>query len=224
MTSGMKRREAALALAAAGLACSAPGAQAQGGPVEGRQYARLAQPLPGEPGKIEVIEFFFYRCPHCYAFDPLLEAWVHQLPADVSFRRVPVGGIKLLQLHQRMFYALQAMNALTPQVHSGIFNAIHQGGLELDDEASIVTLMGRLGVDTAKFKSAFNAFAIQTKMAQGLKLAELGGVETVPALVIGGRYRTSPSSAGTPGQSEQEHGRQALAVADFLIKLSRGKG
>lgn len=217
----MKRRDAAFALAAAGLI---PAAWAQGGPVEGRQYARLGQPLPGEPGKIEVIEFFFYRCPHCYAFDPLLEAWVHQLPPDVSFRRVPVGGIKVLQLHQRMFYTLQAMNALTPQVHSGIFNAIHQGGAELDDEAAIVALMGRLGVDTAKFKSTFNSFAIAPKLAQGQKLAELGGVETVPALVIGGRFRTSPSSAGTPGQNEHVQGQQALAVADFLIKLSRGKG
>ncbi len=217
----MKRRDAALALAAAGLA---PLASAQGGPVGGRQYARLAQPLPGEPGKVEVVEFFFYRCPHCFAFDPLLEAWVHQLPADVSFRRVPVGGQKLLQLHQRMFYTLQAMGALTPQVHSGIFNAIHRSGVELDDEAAVTAMMGRLGVDTARFKSTFNSFAIAPKMAQGLKLAELAGVETVPALVIGGRYRTSPSSAGTPGQSEQVQGQQALAVADFLVKLSRGKG
>lgn len=217
----MKRRDAALALAAAGLAPLAP---AQGGPVEGRQYARLAQPLPGEPGKVEVVEFFFYRCPHCFAFDPLLEAWVHQLPADVSFRRVPVGGQKLLQLHQRMFYTLQAMGALTPQVHSGIFNAIHRSGAELDDEAAVTALMGRLGVDVARFKSTFNSFSIPPKMAQGLKLAELAGVETVPALVIGGRYRTSPGSAGTPGQSEQAQGQQALAVADFLVKLSRGKG
>ncbi|HEV6968805.1 thiol:disulfide interchange protein DsbA/DsbL [Roseateles sp.] len=217
----MRRRDAALTLAAAAWL---PSARAQGGPVEGRQYARLTQPLPGEPGKVEVVEFFFYLCPHCFAFDPLLEAWVHQLPADVSFRRVPLGGTKMHQLHQRMFYTLQAMNALTPQVHSGIFNAIHRDRVELADEASIVALMGRLGVDTAKFKSTFNSFAIAPKMAQGPKLAELAGVETVPALVIGGRYRTSPSSAGTPGQSEQVHGQQAIAVADFLVKLSRGKG
>lgn len=217
----MRRRDATLALAAAGLA---PATWAQGGPVEGRQYARLGQSLPGEPGKIEVIEFFFYRCPHCNAFDPLLEAWVQQLPADVSFRRVPVGGQKILQLHQRMFYALQAMGALTPQVHSGIFNAIHRGGMDLDDEASIVKLVGTLGVDAARFKATFHAFAIDSKLAQGARLAELAGVEGVPALVIGGRYRTGPGQAGTPGQSELVHGQQALAVADFLIKLSRGKG
>lgn len=217
----MKRRDAALALAAAGLM---PAARAQGGPAEGRQYARLAQGLPGEPGKVEVIEFFFYRCPHCYAFDPLLEAWVHQLPADVTFRRVPVGAQKMLQLHQRMFYTLQAMGALTPAVHSGIFNAFHRGGVDVEDEAAAVALVGRLGVDTARFKTTFHSFAIEPKIAQGNKLAELCGVETVPALVVGGRFRTGPSQAGTPGQSEAAQGQQALAVADFLVKLSRGKG
>ena len=218
----MRRRDAAVALAAAGLA--SPAAWAQGGPVEGKQYVRLSQTLPGEPGKIEVIEFFFYRCPHCYALDPLLEAWVHQLPADVSFRRVPVGAQKMLQLHQRMFYTLQAMGALTPQVHSGIFNAFHRGGVDVEDEAAATALVGRLGVDTAKFKATFHSFAIDPKIAQGNKLAELSGVENVPSLVVGGRYRTSPGSAGTPGQSETVQGQQALAVADFLIKLSRGKG
>jgi thiol:disulfide interchange protein DsbA len=149
---------------------------------------------------------------------------VQQLPADVSFRRVPVGQQKILQLHQRMFYTLQAMGALSPQVHSGIFNAIHRGGVELDDEAAMAALMGKLGVDTAKFKATFNSFAIPSKLAQGQKLAEACGVESVPALVVGGRWRTSPSMAGAPGQSEQQDGQQALAVADFLIKLSRGKG
>jgi len=214
----MKRRDLTLALAAAGLV---PQAWAQGGPVEGKHYARLGQALPGTPGKIEVIEFFYYRCPHCNAFDPGLEAWVHQLPADVAFRRVPVGANKLLQLHQRMFYTLQAMNALTPAVHSGIFNAIHRGGADLEDEAAIVKLMGSLGVDGARFKQTFHSFAIDPKIAQGNKLAELCGVESVPALVVAGRWRTSPAMAGTPGQTEVANGQQALAVADALLKMAR---
>lgn len=214
----MTRRDATAALVAASLA---PAALAQGGPVEGRHYARLGQALPGAPGKIEVIEFFFYKCPHCNAFDPLLEAWVHQLPADVSFRRVPVGAQLVLKLHQRMFYALEAMGALTPAVHSGIFNAFHRGGVEADDEAAIVALVGRLGVDGAKFRQTFNSFGIQAKVQQGMKLAELAGADSVPALVVGGRWRTGPSLAGTPGQSEAVQGQQALAVADFLVKMAR---
>lgn len=214
----MKRRTATQALVAA---CVAPAALAQGRPVEGRQYARLGQALPGTAGKIEVIEFFFYMCPHCNAFDPLLEAWVHQLPADVSFRRVPVGVTLMHKLHQRMFYALEAMGALTPQVHAGIFNAFHRAGIEANDEAAIVALVGKLGVDTAKFKAAFNAFGIQARLGQGAALAQAAGIDTVPALVVAGRWRTSPSMAGTPGQSEAVQGQQALAVADFLVKQAR---
>lgn len=214
----MKRRHATAALVAAGLA---PLAQAQGGPVEGRQYVRLGQSLPTTAGKIDVVEFFFYMCPHCNAFDPGLEAWVHQLPADVSFRRVPVGVTLMHKLHQRMFYALDAIGALTPQVHAGIFNAFHRAGVEATDEAAIVGLVGKLGVDTAKFKAAFNAFGVQAKVNQGLALAQAAGVDTVPALVVAGRWRTSPALAGTPGQSEVAQGQQALAVADFLIKQAR---
>ncbi len=214
----MRRRDAAFALAAAGLG---PAALAQGGPVEGRQYMRLPQPLAATPGRVEVIEFFFYRCPHCFAFDPQLEAWVQRLPADVRFRRVPVGAPALLKLHQRMFYALEATGSLTPAVHGGIFDALHRQRLEVNDEAAVVALVTRLGVDGAKFKSAFNSFGVQTKIAQGGQLASACGVETVPALVIGGRFRTGPGDAGTPGTSEAAQGQQALAVADFLIKLSR---
>lgn len=218
----MKRRDATLALAATSLIGSA--AHAQGGPVEGRHYQRLSQPLPGTPGKVEVIEFFFYKCPHCNAFDPLLEPWTHQLPADVTFRRVPVGQQAMLKLHQRMFYALEAMGALTPAVHSGIFNAFHRLNIDANDEAGVVALVGKLGVDQAKFKQAFASFGVQAKVAQGQKLAEQSGAESVPMLVIGGRYRTGPGMAGTPNQSELVNGQEALVVADFLIKLSRGKG
>ena len=214
----MKRRHATAALIAAGLS---PLARAQGGPVEGRHYTRLGQTLPTAAGKIEVVEFFFYLCPHCNAFDPLLEAWVHQLPADVSFRRVPVGMSLVQKLHQRMFYALESMGALTPQVHAGIFNAFHRAGVQANDEDAIVALVGKLGVDTAKFKAAFNAFGVQAKVNQGLKLAEVAGVDGVPALVVAGRWRTGPGMAGTPGQSEAAQGQQALAVASFLIQQAR---
>lgn len=214
----MKRRHATFALAAASLA---PAAFAQGGPVEGRHYVRLGQPLPGTPGRIEVVEFFFYRCPHCFAFDPLLEAWRQQQPADVSLRRVPVGQQAILKLHQRMFYALESMGALTPAVHSGIFDAFHREGVDASDEAAVVALVGKLGVDTARFQQAFASFAVQAKPGQGQKLAELAGADSVPTLVIGGRWRTSPSMAGSPGQSETANGQQALAVADYLIKLAR---
>lgn len=219
----MKRRDLAQLLALTALPALPGLSLAQGVPVEGKQYVRLAQPQPGPAGKIEVIEFFFYRCPHCFAFDPVLESWVRQLPADVSFRRVPVGQQAVLKLHTRMYYALEAMGQ-THATHSAIFNAIHVERQDLDDEKSIVALMTRLGQDANKFKQAFSSFGVMTKAQQALKLAEAYGVDGVPALGVGGRFRTAPSMAGSPGQPETVQGQQALVVADYLIKLSRGKG
>jgi protein dithiol oxidoreductase (disulfide-forming) len=216
----MKRRDLSTLIALSPLAGTA---LAQGAPVEGKHYARLAQPQPGTPGKVEVLEFFFYRCPHCFALDPILEAWVKQLPADVSFKRVPIGQQAVLKLHTRMYYALESMGQ-TAATHMAIFNAIHRERQDLDDEKSIVALMTRLGQDPAKFKQAFSSFGVMTKAQQAIKLADTYGVESVPALAVGGRFRTSPAMAGAPGQPEHVQGQQALAVADYLIKLSRGKG
>jgi thiol:disulfide interchange protein DsbA len=204
--------------------CALPGLTlAQGGPVEGRQYQRLGQPLPTPAGKIEVLEFFWYGCPHCFAFDPVLEAWVKTLPSDVSFRRVHVGFNAMIKLHQKLFYALEAMGK-EAEVHEAVFNAFHKERLDLSDEKSITAMVGRLGVDTAKFKDAFNSFGVQTKASQAVKLSEAYRIDGVPALGVAGRFLTSPSMAGVRGQAEISQGQQAVAVADYLVKLARNKG
>lgn len=219
----MKRRDFTSLVGLTALSAALPNlALAQGGPVEGRQYQRLNQPLPTPPGKIEVVEFFWYGCPHCYAFDPVLETWLKTLPADVSFRRVHVGFRANIKLHQRLFYALEAMGK-EAEVHDRIFAAFHRDHLHLDDEASIIALVGKLGIDPAKFKDAFNSFGVQTRSAQASKLSEDFRIDGVPALGIGGRFWTSPTLAGVPGTPEIAQGQRAVAVADFLIKLARGK-
>ena len=222
----LRRDFSAALLGASALPLLAPGsASAQGGvPAEGRQYQRLGQPLPTAPGKIEVIEFFWYGCPHCFVFDPTLEAWVKQLPADVTFRRLHVAFNAMVKLHQRLFFALEAMG-VEAQVHSGVFNAFHIQHLDLNDEASITALVGKLGVDTTKFKAAFNSFGVNTKCLQAAKLSEEYRIDGVPTLAIGGRFVTSPAmaSAGVPGLTEESLGKNAVNVADYLIKLSRNK-
>ena len=109
----MNRRHFSARLAAGGLVLTALGgtglARAQGKPVEGTHYVKLAQPVPVPPGKIEVVEFFWYGCPHCNAFEPLLETWIPRLPADVAFRRVPVAfRDEPFTSHQKIYYALEA--------------------------------------------------------------------------------------------------------------------
>jgi thiol:disulfide interchange protein DsbA len=217
----MKRRDfsALGCLAAVGL----PGlALAQGGPIEGKQFQRLTQPLAVAPGKIEVVEFFWYGCPHCFAFEPVVNAWAKQLPADVSFRRVHVGFRANIKLHQRLFFALEAMGK-EEELRARVFSAFHVERQNLDDEKAIFGLATRMGLDIAKFTAAFNSFGVQTKSAQATKLSESYRIDGVPALGIGGRFLTSPGMAGIQGQSEIQHGQQAVAVADYLIKLIRNK-
>ena len=207
----------------AGVAGIAGPAFAQGGPVEGQQFQRLPQPLPTTPGKIELIEFFWYGCPHCFVFDPTLNQWLHTLPADVSFRRLHVGFNGVIKLHQRLFFALEAMGK-EAEVHARVFNAFHIERREVNDEAAVFALVGQLGIDPAAFKQAWSSFGVQSKCLQATRLSEDYRIDGVPTLGVAGRFTTSPSMAGTRGQTEQQLGVQAVQVADYLIKLARNKG
>uniref|UniRef100_UPI00286BF704 thiol:disulfide interchange protein DsbA/DsbL n=1 Tax=Roseateles sp. TaxID=1971397 RepID=UPI00286BF704 len=137
----MKRRDfsAIFSLSATGLlAVGLPtSALAQGGPVEGKQFQRLGQPLAVAPGKIEVVEFFWYGCPHCNTFEPQLEAWAKKLPSDVVLKRVPVAFRDDFVPHQRLFYTLEAMGKLD-DLHRKVFQTIHVDKQSVDKEASIL--------------------------------------------------------------------------------------
>jgi thiol:disulfide interchange protein DsbA len=222
----MKRRDFSALFSLGAVAAVASGlpnlALAQGGPVEGKQFQRLTQPLIVTPGKIEVVEFFWYGCPHCYAFEPVVDAWAKALPADVSFRRVHVSFRANVKLHQRLFFTLEAMGK-EEELRARVFSAFHVERQSLDDEKAIFGLAARMGLDMAKFTAAFNSFSVQTKSAQATQLSESYRIDGVPALGIGGRFLTSPNMAGIPGQTEIQHGQQAVAVADYLIKLIRNK-
>ena len=216
-----QRRDFAVSLLGAGLgtvALSLPAAaQAQGGPVEGTHYVRLSTPVPtvAEAGKIEVIEFFWYGCPHCNAFEPSLEAWVKKLPADVAFRRVPVAfREEPFVAHQRIFYALEAMGQVEA-MHRKVFYAIHNDRQHLDKPAEISAFMAKNGIDGAKFLDVYNSFGVQTKARQAKQLSESYKIDGVPALGIQGRYFTSGTLAGNTDK--------ALEVTNFLLQRARSK-
>lgn len=219
----MKRRDFSALLASAPLAGAAGSALAQGGPVEGRHYQVINPALPTTPGKIEVVEFFWYGCPHCFAFEPVLEEWAKKLPADVVYRKAHVAFRANVKIHQRMFYALEALGkeAVTRQA---IFNALHLQGQTLDDAKSQAKFLSPLGVDPAKYQDAYNSFGVATKCTQAEKLSEAFRIDGVPTLGIGGRFLTSPSMAdGGQRMAEQELGQKALQIADFLIQRARNK-
>ncbi len=211
----MHRREFTTALAGAGALALGLPAAAQGGIVEGTHYVRLGQPLPvtAPAGKVDVVEFFWYGCPHCNAFEPMLEAWVKKLPEFASFRRVPVQfREEPFGTHQRIYFALEAMGQLEA-MHRKVFHAIHNERMKLDKPAEIQAFMTKNGVDGAKFIEVMNSFGVQTKARQAKQLAEAYRIDGVPALGIQGRFYTSGSLAG--GQDKM------LVVADFLIQASR---
>ena len=220
----MKRRDfSAVTLGACGLAAApalllatAP-ARAQGGvPVEGKDYRRLGTPMP-EPGngKIEVIDFFWYGCPHCNAFGPTLDAWIKQLPPDVQTKRVPVAFRESTVSQQRIYYALEDMK-LAETMHRRVFAAIHVDHLAMDQPGEIAAWMTKNGVDGTKFLEYYNSFSVQNKVRQATLLVQAYRLDGVPAIGIGGRYLTSPSMAGSP--------ERALMVANFLIEKVRAKG
>lgn len=205
----------ALGLAAAGLPLIAhPVAQAQGAPVEGKDFIKLAAPAPVQAGgKVDVVEFFWYGCPHCYAFEPALETWAKKIPTDVVFRRVPVAFTSMHETHAKMYYALEQLGALD-STHKRVFTAMHQQRMRLDKESDIAAFVATTGVDAAKFTDAFRSFGVSSKIRQSKQMVDAYRIDGVPAMGVHGRWYTAPSLVGG------DH-YKALAVVDHLIQRAR---
>lgn len=187
---------------------------AQGKPEDGREFKTLDKKVPTEAptGKVEVVEFFWYSCPHCNAFEPQLEGWVKKLPADVSFRRVPVAFRDDFVPQQRLFYTLEAMGKVD-ELHRKVFNAIHVEKQPTAKEDQILAWAEKNGLDKAKFKEVYNSFSVQAKTRKASQLQEAFQVEGVPALGIAGRWYTDGSMAGNMPR--------ALQVTDYLVAEAR---
>lgn len=214
----MKRRDFSACLAAAGLGSVAAVvpqlAHAQGQPLSDSDYVKLGNPLPTEKGKIEVVEFFWYGCQHCFAFEPELDAWQKKLPADVNFKRVPAAFREHQVMHQRIYYALEALG-LVESLHRKVFQAIHLQNQRLETEPDVLAFVTKNGVDAAKFKDALNSFAVTTKSKQASRLADGYKIDGVPTLGIHGRYFTGPGLVRSRPR--------ALEVANLLIdKVRKG--
>lgn len=190
------------------------GASALAEPAEGVEYERVQPPVATETGEqVEVLELFWYGCPHCYHLEPAIKPWIASLPEGVVFRRMPaVFGNPLWALHARAFYTAEALGVLD-QLHEPLFETINKYKNPLKDEAAIGQLFAQHGVDPAKFRSTFNSFFVDTKVRRAKALSKAYGISGVPALVINGEYRTAGAAAG--GQEEM------LQVADYLIARER---
>jgi len=190
---------------------------AQGAPSEGVDYIEVKPPQSVDsPNKIEVIEFFWYRCPHCYALEPELESWVKRLPRDVQFKRVPGILNEDWAVDARIYYALEAMGEVD-RLHRLLFDAIHQqGGVRLRGDAFgkwVADWLAKQKVDMAKYDAALHSFTVESKLRRAAQMARSYGLDGVPSLTVQGRYLVVASTSQ----------KAMLDTTDFLIGESRKK-
>ncbi|MGG1945139.1 thiol:disulfide interchange protein DsbA/DsbL [Trinickia sp. NRRL B-1857] len=200
-----------LAVIGAGVAQASPSA-----PVSGKDFTVLKTPQPVDvpAGKIEVIEFMWYGCPHCNEFDPYLEKWVKALPPDVVFKRVPVAFRDDFIPHSKLLHALNALG-LEQQLTPTIFHEIHVNKnylLTPDDQAKFLATQG---VDTKKFLAAYNSFSTQAEVNRDKQMIQDYKIDGVPTLAVQGKYETGPAATDSlPG---------TIQVLDYLVAQVRAK-
>lgn len=214
-----KSKRTLLSAAALGLAISFSGLSGAQSPKieEGFDYRILPTPQPLESkGKVEVIEFFWYGCPHCYDFEPELNVWLKRQPKDVIFRKVPVAFRDDLMPHSQLFYALEAMGK-GDALNDKVMYAMHKENKRLMTENEIADWVTTQGIDRNTFLATYRSFAVVSKARAARQMADTYRIDGVPTVVMQGRYMTSPSIAGTKAKaiSVMEHLEQKIRKDKF---------
>jgi thiol:disulfide interchange protein DsbA len=185
-------------------------------PAAGVDYTELrpVQPVEGA-GKVDVLEFFWNGCPHCYTLEPLLEQWIAKLPADVNFRRVPAVFNDTWARDAAIYYTFEALGMLE-RLHRPYFDAIHRDRLNTRDAAARNEWLQKNGVDLKRFEDAFKSFGVQSKVRRAQQLSVAYRIDGTPALAVHGRYTISAEQGRTQAGM--------LGVADYLIGVARKGG
>jgi len=158
------------------------------------QYVDVNPPQTTEPGKIEVLEFFSYGCPHCAIVEPMVADWKKSLPSDVVMYSVPVAFNAAMKPLQKLFYALEAIDRT--DLHPKVFEVIHQDKKRIFTQEAIVDWADSQGIAPAKLKAAMDSFGVNSKVQRADQLAKGYAIQGTPSLTVNGRYLTSPSEAG----------------------------
>jgi len=186
---------------------------------EGKEYLRYKQPFPVETGrKIEVIEFFSYGCPHCADLEPYMQAWIKRLPPDVQFRRIPVAFQPAWENLGRVYYTLEALGEeakLSPEV----FAAIHGNArINLAQEQKFFDWAASKGLDRKKVEDTYKSFGVAGKIGRAKQTAQTYNIQSVPTLIVDGKFLVSSSTAGT-----HERVPGALDAAIAVARAERPK-
>lgn len=171
-------------------------AHADSPPPTANTYATLEAPQPVTTGKkIELTEFFWYRCPHCYELEPAFNTWLKKLPADVQLRRVPVVFRDDWLPAAKLYYALQDVGA--EKLHGEVFDGYHLDNFNLDDEAILLDWVAKKGVDRNKFAASYRSFSTQSRAMQGGMMGRVYNLKGVPSFAVDGKYVTAESMTGS---------------------------
>ena len=162
---------------------------------EGKHYKRVDQPRTVDGDKVEVLEFFWYGCPHCYSFEPYLNKWKQSKPDNVEFVRIPATFQPLWLLHARAYYALQMLGAID-SVHPKFFSEIHNNKNYLKTVDALTKFVEQYGVDRSEFVDAMNSFTVESKVRKAQKLVTDYDLRGVPSITVNGKYLVSASMAG----------------------------
>jgi thiol:disulfide interchange protein DsbA len=193
------------------LAVAAPLASAQPSKY---QYTELKPPQPTEAqGKsVEVVEFFWYGCPHCYNLEPLIESWTKKLPPDVQFRRIPAVFNPRWAHDAAIFYTFEAMGVLD-KLHKPFFDSIHRDHLRSDDQQAMTEWLQKNGVDAKKFYETMKSFSVQSKTRRAAQLSAAYKIDGTPAMAVQGRFTVS---------ADQGRSREGmLDTVSYLVDMLR---
>ena len=194
-------------------------------PVLDTDYVNLVERQPADTGKkVEVIEFFAYYCPHCYAFEPSIAAWAKKQGDNIVFKRIHVGTGPAVLPQEKLFFSLEAMGLLE-QYHQKVFDAMHAQLGALRDDAAVMEWVAKQGIDKAKFAETYNGLGVLGKVRRTERMMGDYRVDYWPMVVIDGKYMTSPSQVnkGTPVQTEAQMQANALTVMDFLVAKAKAE-
>jgi len=182
--------------------------------VEGTHYDEIASPVrTSDPNKIEITEIFWYGCPHCYAFEPLITSWEEKQPSDVAFVRSPGMWNQTMEIHAQIYYAAEALG-VTDKIHDVAFSEIHQRRNYLQTEEAVKEMFVREGVESSAFDKAWNSFSVTSAVKRaGTRMRDYG-VRGVPSMVVNGKYLVSVGGA-VPTQTD------LLKIVDFLVQKER---
>ena len=180
---------------------------------QGYEPLTPAQPTQSAD-KVEIIEFFWYGCPHCYAFEPLIDKWSKSLPKNVEFIRQPAVFNEVWAKHAKAYYVAESLG-IVEKVHADLFDAIQYKKEPLDTEASLAQFFAAHGVSDAQFKEAYSSFGVDSKVRQAPVIAAKYGITGVPTVIINGKYKTNGTVAGSH--------EKMIEVMNTLIKQESAK-